>query len=116
MELRPERLPVWTALSELFLDTEIMDADVRRIANVLLQSPYDRGELKSIFRDEVAPAFTFNLLSIAGEWTPWDENEVQAIVEEWLKQRSGGWFARLRSYVRPRIIPSEWGRIAALLK
>ncbi|WP_404477359.1 hypothetical protein [Novosphingobium sp. BL-52-GroH] len=60
------RLPVWTALSHLFLDTELDAHDVGRIARVLEQSPYVTSEIEAILRDEVLPAFGGNLLSTWG--------------------------------------------------
>ncbi|WP_176538975.1 hypothetical protein [Rhizobium sp. J15] len=39
------RLPVWHAMSDLFLDTELQARDYRRIAKVLAGSAYSRAEL-----------------------------------------------------------------------
>lgn len=63
-----ERMPVWDALSEFFLDTELMDDDHQRIAQVLASSPYSETELWEILRFEVYPPCRYNLLSVAGEW------------------------------------------------
>src|SRR5436309_12699108 len=75
MPLDPDiahRRPVWVALSDLFLDT-----DVRLyypfIARTLADSPYSMEELRQILDDEVAPALQTNLLSVAGEWAGFDE-------------------------------------------
>ena len=111
-----KRIPVWTALSELFLDTELSDEDINHIALVLGNSGYGRDELDEILRDEVSPAFTFNLCSVAGEWTPWSEDEVRTIVEGWLAKRGGGWLTWVRLRFQPRIIPQEWQRILPLLR
>lgn len=116
MPTDPERLPVWTALSELYLDTEIQEADIRRIAAILNRSPYNRQDLNAILQNEVAPAFSANLMSVAGEWTPWSENEVQVIVESWLEKKSGSLFMLLAANLHPKIIPDEWAQINALLK
>lgn len=61
------RMPVWLALSELFLDAELLPTDIRRIAWLLDTSSYDRGALERILIEEVMPAFAPNLLSVAGE-------------------------------------------------
>ena len=42
------RKPVWAALSELWLDTELADDDLRRIAGVMGQSGYCVGMLRDI--------------------------------------------------------------------
>jgi len=75
-----QRLPVWTILSDLFLDTLFDDADYDRIAAVLLRSPYKRTEIEQILRREVSPAFAGNLFSIAGEWERWSEDEVKEVM------------------------------------
>lgn len=68
-----ERTPVWTALSELFLDTELQEDDHSRIARVLAASPYSEEKLDEILRFEVTPVLRGNLLSVAGEWAGFDE-------------------------------------------
>ncbi len=73
------RRPVWSVLSELFLDTWLDAADVSRIARTLVSSPYSLEELDEILRSEVYPACGSNALSIAGEWAGFDP--------EWLESR-----------------------------
>ena len=72
MDYQEERLLVWDALSELFLDTELSERDVKRLADGLAQSPYSIAELKDILYFEVYPACKWNLLSVAGEWAFFD--------------------------------------------
>jgi hypothetical protein len=73
------RRPVWEALSELFLDTEV-SPDVRAaLASTLAQSPYSVAELRGILFDEVYPVCIANLLSVAGVWTRFDP--------DWLQER-----------------------------
>ena len=78
-----ERIPVWNALSEFFLDTELHHTDRERIATVLAASPYSEEKLEEILRFEVTPVLRANLFSIAGEWTGFDE----AWLREKLKPR-----------------------------
>jgi hypothetical protein len=73
------RRPVWAALSELFLDTNLDSADVNRIAKTLASSRYSLDELDQILLSEVYPACRSNLLSMAGEWAGFDP--------EWLESR-----------------------------
>ena len=47
------RRPVWAALSDLFLDTELEAADHQRIAHVLAASGYPESELERILCREV---------------------------------------------------------------
>lgn len=74
-----ERMPVWSALSELFLDTELQKEDHERIAAILAASPFSEEKLEEILRFEVTPALRANLLSIAGEWAGFDDG--------WLRER-----------------------------
>jgi hypothetical protein len=62
------RRPVWSALSDMFLDTSLIPADIARIAGTLAASPYSLEELDEILVREVYPACFTNLISIAGEW------------------------------------------------
>ena len=105
-----ERMPVWTALSQLFLDTEQSEAEIAWIAGQLRQSPYNTAELEHILRDEVAPAFSPNLLSVAGEWAGWSEADIREIMTRSLRKSRG-----IGRFFRVRIIPEEWPRIKALL-
>lgn len=74
-----QRRPVWIALADLYLDTELQDDDFRRIAAVCAASSFSWSEILLINYNEVAPALWFNLQEIAGEWAGWDE--------EWLVTR-----------------------------
>lgn len=72
-EIPQERLPVWDALSEFFLDTELQESDYHRISDVLARSPYTLTEIEEILRYEVYPPCHYNLLTVAGEWGGFDE-------------------------------------------
>lgn len=61
-----KRLPLWEALSELFLDTELDDTSHGRIAAVIVASGYTPEEIHHILWKEVFPAVGNNLRSVAG--------------------------------------------------
>ena len=63
------RRPVWEAMSEFFLDTELDDARLRGIAAILRASGYTIAELEDILASEVAPLLYKNPLAPAGEWS-----------------------------------------------
>lgn len=110
-------LPVWTALSELFLDTELADSDLRRIAAVLRGSGCDVAEVEAILRTQVLPAFGANLLTTAGEWTPWSEDEVRAIMARSLRRGPiARAFARIAARAIWPMIAADWRRVAAFLR
>lgn len=76
------RKPVWLALSEFYLDTELQPADFRRIRAVFDQSGYSEQEIRQFDYDEVGPVLAGNLLSMAGEWAGFDEAAVLAAVSK----------------------------------
>jgi len=110
------RLPVWQALSNLFLDTELMPEDYRQLAATLRRSGYARAELRTILLEEVAPAFMFNLFDVAGEWTPWSEEEVRVIMLRSLRPgRVAAALEWLRKRASRRVAADEWARLEPLL-
>lgn len=58
------RSPIWRALSELFLDTKLQPDDHQRIAELIRQAGYNVCEAEAILRNEVAPVFFSNMLSM----------------------------------------------------
>ena len=103
--LSPEEIgrrePVWQALSELFVDTELDENDLRSIARTLRSSGHSNNQLDAILRDEVLPVFFPNLSSVTGNWTGWDRGTVRDFV---LAQLS-------RDARSPRsLVPKRWWR------
>jgi hypothetical protein len=73
------RLKIWQALSNFFLDTEITDSTFDYVARVVLDTGYSPQEIHNILWGEVFPVLEGNLKSIAGEWAGW--------TDEWLLER-----------------------------
>ncbi len=73
------RLPVWVALSELFLDTELNEITHKYIARIINESEYSAEEIENILWLEVFPAVGENLRITTGEWAGFDK--------DWLKNR-----------------------------
>lgn len=94
------RLPVWEALSEFFLDTELEDQDYQRISKTLASSPYSIQEIEDILRFEVYPVLIWNLRSIAGEWAGFDR--------EWLGEQIK---PRLDKRPKIRMPVLQWGMV-----
>ncbi|WP_420594363.1 DUF7079 family protein [Deinococcus sp.] len=101
------RRPVWAALSELFLDTELDEADMHWLARTLRESGYPLAELEHILRTEVAPIVGGNLLSVVGVWSGFDL--------DWLERQilslrgTGGLISNLYC----RLIRDDWQRVQA---
>lgn len=68
----PRRRPVWAALSELYLDTELDERDHARLGHVLVDSGYSVDQLEEILYRELHPTLMWNLLTAAGEWSGFD--------------------------------------------
>lgn len=67
------RKPVWSALSDLWLDTELQEWQLNSIAETLYESGYSIEVLREIYEKEVAPIVYTNLLCVAGEWAGFDD-------------------------------------------
>jgi hypothetical protein len=102
-----ERMPVWEAFAEFFLDQELRPPDEERIARALADSPYSLDQLDDILGAEVAPVCGPNLASPAGEWAGFDS--------EWLRQRLTSRFGRRPTWgsglLRESTAPSSWRRV-----
>lgn len=104
------RRPVWLAMSELFLDTELDLPALHAIARALRASGYTPQELERILSREVAPILRANTLSVAGEWTGFDPDW---LVERILK-RQHSWRRWLPGVVG-RSARENWLRVSELM-
>ena len=104
------RRPLWIALSDLWLDTELQDFDRDHIARVMLDSGYDRDRLERIMAEEVAPVVYRNLLSVAGAWTGFDADWLCAEILAGLRRRGplGRWWLRRRRALMTGIMRNDW--------
>ena len=118
-----ERQDTWYILAELFLDTELMQDDLQRIARSLAEKSYTIPQLQSIMRDEVAPALHTNLEVVAGAWGCWDkETEVVAPIVarlkklNWRTDQGWSWIRnRVRDYMMINVA-SDWRKILCLVE
>ena len=96
------RLPVWEALSDLFLDTELQPTDLEHMGRILAESPYTFDEIETILYSEVYPVCIWNRRSVAGEWAGFDRSWLQEAIlrhqESWIKiprcLQMGHWMIR----------------------
>jgi hypothetical protein len=105
-----ERMPVWSALSELFLDTELQPHDIERISNQLAESTYTTERIEEILRIEVTPPLKWNRMVVAGEWAFFDE--------DFLRERISPRIDRKPFLRFPVIgfIQQDWRKIQARIK
>ena len=106
------RRPVWLALSELYLDSELDTEDFERIADTLRSSPYSKTELDRIMFDEVFPVLSPNLRIVAGEWIGFDLAALQTAILE----RHKRWFKFTAKMISGRdIIWENWQAIKDII-
>ena len=91
-----KRKPVWAALSEFYLDTELMDEDHKRIAQVFRNSGFDLQAIKDMDTYEVFPLLQPNLLSVAGEWGMFDQEWLFSECQKNFKKRNS-WFYQIKT-------------------
>ncbi len=107
------RRPVWIACSALFLDTELQDYTYQSIGQICRQSPYTCDELDAIMFNELWPAFSANLKSVAGEWAGWRPEFIEDQVLKAYKRR---W--RLPPFLSPmyRSFRTDWAKVREFIE
>jgi hypothetical protein len=79
---------IWIALSELYLDTELDEQDIQRIAKVFRLSNYKLDQIKEINRLEVFPVLQSNLEDVAGAWAGFNEKWLIEAIETHIANKS----------------------------
>jgi HEAT repeat protein len=106
------RLPVWQALSKLFVDGELGEERQRQIAHVLKESGFSHAELTEIYEREVAPVCYRHLYSTGGHWDRIELEWLRAAILDHLERQSGvpDWwpFGRLPAKMGVQMTHSEW--------
>jgi hypothetical protein len=105
------RIPVWQALSELYLDTDVA-AHYPHIAETLAHSPYALDALHDMLMYDIHPALYPNLMIVAGEWAGFDDDWLLARIAQ--VRRQPRWRRRL-SHLFVRWIRDDWRTVAALI-
>ena len=107
------RQPVWDAMSDLFLDTEVR-WNVPFVARRCAESGYDDKTLECIFWVEVFPEAIGNMLQVAGEWAVLALNKAALIKRAdagkmlWHRRRLCGWM--VESVWRSVCAVTQWLR------
>ncbi len=93
--------PLWVALSDLFLDTEVR-LDLPRAAAEAVKAEIPAPEMIRIFNREVTPVVGWNLLDVAGEWVGFEKEWLteQIVAGASLPSKALAWTLRgeLRNY------------------
>lgn len=101
------RIPVWIALSGLYLDTEV-ERFHDAIAATLAASPFPLDALQAMLVHDVHPVLFTNLIAPAGVWDGFDEAWLVARIRARGGRRSRG----LARWFRGDI-DAQWRAVAA---
>ncbi|MEQ1513809.1 MAG: hypothetical protein ABL934_14160 [Lysobacteraceae bacterium] len=105
------RIPVWVALSDLYLDTDVtLSHD--DIARTLAVSPYPIDVLHEMLMYDVHPALYVNLMSVAGEWAGFDQSW---LVERMMQTRRQPRWRRRISHWFVRDIGVQWRTLVPMI-
>jgi hypothetical protein len=80
------RRPIWSALSDLFLDTELTNGVLTWIGKQVIASGYSPAEVQSILWNEVFPVLEANLRSPAGVWEGYELDWLEKQILHYLKE------------------------------
>lgn len=109
--VEPRRLKAWSALSDLFLDTELADENCARIARLVAETGYATDEVQEILWREVFPVLAPNLMDVACVWDGWPEGW---LLENIKVNHSSERHRPSGSVVRE--IADCWARVASILR
>lgn len=84
-----KRQPIWIALSDFYLDTELQVHDFKHIAVIIKSSSYSLEDVKAIDKEEIFPVLYKNLLSVAGIWSGFEEKWLVEEITKNLQKRRG---------------------------
>lgn len=96
MQQVASREEVWLALSDLWLDTELDEAWLDGMVQVLRRSGLSKAQLQAIFLYEVAPVVWLNHWNFTGVWAAFDEHWLYAGCR---RQQGRGRWHRLRCWL-----------------
>jgi len=108
-----KRKPLWLALSDLFLDTELQECDLQYIANAMKESSYSLEEIEDILMSEVFTVCVVNLQSPVGEWNCIDEKWLYNAI---VNTNPPNWFRRWRNKRCFWMIKDDWNTVIDLYK
>lgn len=79
---------VWLMLSELFVDTQHTEDDLRRLGKALNGTGYSVKEIERIFKTEVSPVCGKWMCSpgAIGPWPMFDEEDLNDRIQKYLQQ------------------------------
>lgn len=113
-----ERQPIWIAISDFYIDSELQESDFEYISIKIKESPYSIEQIKQIDKEEIFPVLHSNLLYVAGVWTGFQEEWL--ISEITKKLEKSNYFSRLINKMKYACLKwmykDYWRKIETTLK
>ncbi|WP_299432068.1 hypothetical protein [uncultured Maribacter sp.] len=108
-----ERKPIWIALSNFYLDTELEEYALKSIAKKIIESPYSLNKVKEINTYELFPVLHYNLISVAGVWTGFDEDWLTNSIIDSLSKRNKLKTIIIKAYfqINKRMFATYWEKL-----
>ncbi len=119
MPIPGNRIPIWNALSEFYLDTQLQESDYVRIADIFLDSGLTIKEVKDIDKYEVFPALQMNLLGVTGEWGGFDEEWLIGVCTANYERRDNdafGWGVWMLDAALYWMRKKHWKKVKRIMK
>ena len=109
-----QRLPLWKALSDLFLDTALEDADFKHIATQVLDSSFPPDAVQEILWEEVFPALADNLRIGTGEWSAFEDDWLKSRIVNVLNgaEQGVGSYGLISEVQVRRIVADAWNKVS----
>lgn len=115
-----KRIPLWLAISQLYIDNEVGEYDFNRIVGEILKNDFSFDEAEKILIEEVAPVCCWNLYATAGVWTAFDEEDlVNKILKNIYKQEvfpPYHWYIAsvYSKFLTAKMIWEDWEKVRAI--
>lgn len=110
-DIRNKRRPLWIALSDLCLDTEITDSTIRYIARTIYEQGFTLEDAEQIAFREVFPPLYANMVSVAGVWSGFDEAWLEKCIVKWRKSSWRRFLASCSQRSYRRALGPDWQRV-----
>jgi hypothetical protein len=120
MDITPEELDkrkrLWSAFSDLWLDTEISQMTRTYIVREMKDSGYSLVDLKHIYQHEVAPVVYRNLNTVTGEWAGFNEEWLHEEIQKNINKPN--WWKKFWFYINQSTMfyatKEEWDKLEEL--
>lgn len=117
-----KRFPLWEAISQLFIDTEIGAYEHGRVVEEIMKFDCSFEEAENIFLYEVAPVCSWNMYAAAGVWTAFDEEWLKEKISENIRRQE--MFFPYRWYIKSRfgkfltadLIRDDWEKVREIYR